>query len=52
MDIEHLKREHEAMKIVLTLIASGAIQDDNCRAIANTTLNELYCTRDRATDAE
>lgn len=41
MDIEQLTREHEAMKIVLTLIASGAIQGDNCRAIANTTMNSL-----------
>lgn len=34
--------EHQAMKAILELIASGAIYGDNCRAIANTTLNELF----------
>lgn len=41
-DIEQITKERDIMKSILSLIASGAIYGDNCRAIANTTLNELY----------
>lgn len=37
-----IQRQARVMKEILSLISSGAIQGDNCRAIASTTLNELY----------
>ena len=42
VNMEQLAKERDTMKSILSLIASGAIYGDNCRAIANTTLNELY----------
>jgi hypothetical protein len=41
-DFIKMKQERDILKEILSLIASGAIVGTDCRAIANTTLNELY----------
>lgn len=52
MDIQQLESEHSAMFAVLVLIGSGAIYGDNCRAIANTTINELAVQRTNKSGGE